>query len=119
MRRRVSSLTIGLPRNARDTVGCDTPARYAMSCEVGLFCTPHPPRRPAVTGGYSLWPTDHAIAKPAPPLTAGRTPGSTVTGLLSVLVLAVVLGALAPPEAAARTAVIRSVFGTLPDGGVV
>jgi aldose 1-epimerase len=92
-----------------------------MSCEVGLLCTPHPPRRPAVTGGHSLWPTDHAIAKPAPPLTAGRTPGSTVTGLLSVLamVLAVVLGALAPPEAAARTAVIRSVFGTLPDGGVV
>jgi hypothetical protein len=27
MRRRVSSLTIGLPRKARETVGCETPAR--------------------------------------------------------------------------------------------
>ena len=44
MRRRVSSLTIGLPRRARDTVGCETPARYAMSMDVVLPCIPIPHR---------------------------------------------------------------------------
>src|SRR5689334_10849788 len=41
MRRRVSSLTSGLPRRARDTVDWETPARWAMSKEVALpfFCT--------------------------------------------------------------------------------
>src|SRR4051794_24300727 len=38
MRLRVSRLTTGLPRNARDTVGCDTPARNAMSKDVGFSC---------------------------------------------------------------------------------
>src|SRR5690606_6311084 len=36
IRRRVSGLTEGLPRRARDTVGWDTPARWAMSREVAL-----------------------------------------------------------------------------------
>ena len=36
MRLRVSSLTVGLPRNARDTVDCETPARYATSIDVAL-----------------------------------------------------------------------------------
>src|SRR4051794_14849528 len=36
MRLRVSSLTIGLPRRARDTVGWETPARCAISSEVAL-----------------------------------------------------------------------------------
>jgi hypothetical protein len=36
MRVRVSSLTNGLPRNARETVGCETPAKKAISKEVGL-----------------------------------------------------------------------------------
>src|SRR5260370_12545450 len=36
MRRRVSSLTVGLPRKARETVDCETPARYAMSIDVAL-----------------------------------------------------------------------------------
>src|ERR1051325_7891019 len=41
MRSRVSSLTSGLPRRARDTVDWETPARWAMSKEVALpfFCT--------------------------------------------------------------------------------
>src|SRR6478736_6615590 len=38
MRLRVSRLTTGLPRKARDTVGCETPARNAMSNEVGFSC---------------------------------------------------------------------------------
>ena len=29
-------MTIGLPLRARDTVGCDTPARCAISSDVGL-----------------------------------------------------------------------------------
>src|SRR3954471_21052253 len=36
MRARVTSLTIGLPRSARDTVGCETPARCAITSEVAL-----------------------------------------------------------------------------------
>src|SRR3989344_5842197 len=36
MRRRVCSLTAGLPLSARETVGCETPASCAMSNEVGL-----------------------------------------------------------------------------------
>src|ERR1700692_4765160 len=36
MRLRVSSLTVGLPRKARDTVDCETPARYATSIDVAL-----------------------------------------------------------------------------------
>lgn len=36
MRLRVASLTDGLPLNARDTVGWDTPANAAMSNDVGL-----------------------------------------------------------------------------------
>src|SRR5690606_28020795 len=35
-RLRVSALTSGLPRSTRDTVACDTPARWAMSIEVAL-----------------------------------------------------------------------------------
>src|SRR5690349_19751135 len=38
MRLRVSRLTTGLPRSARDTVGCETPARYAISNDVGFSC---------------------------------------------------------------------------------
>jgi hypothetical protein len=38
MRLRVSTLTTGLPRNARDTVGWLTPARNAMSKDVGFSC---------------------------------------------------------------------------------
>src|SRR5688572_30125961 len=38
MRLRVSALTDGLPRKARETVGCETPARYAMSNDVGFSC---------------------------------------------------------------------------------
>src|SRR6187431_3000566 len=38
MRLRVSRLTTGLPRNARETVGWDTPARNAMSNDVGFSC---------------------------------------------------------------------------------
>src|SRR5580765_7680406 len=37
MRRRVSSLTMLLPRRARDTVGCETPARCAITSDVA-FC---------------------------------------------------------------------------------
>lgn len=48
MRLRVSSLTIGLPRSARDTVGWETPARWAMSSEVAL------PRIGAMTVGFSV-----------------------------------------------------------------
>jgi hypothetical protein len=36
MRERVASLTIGLPRNARETVGWDTPAKWAMTSDVAL-----------------------------------------------------------------------------------
>src|SRR5581483_6838593 len=36
MRERVISLTIGLPRSARDTVGWDTPARCAMTSDVAF-----------------------------------------------------------------------------------
>src|SRR5690349_5476567 len=36
MRSRVSSLTSGLPRRARDTVAWETPARWAMSIDVAL-----------------------------------------------------------------------------------
>src|SRR5689334_10991900 len=36
MRSRVSSLTNGLPRRARDTVAWETPARWAMSMDVAL-----------------------------------------------------------------------------------
>ena len=46
MRLRVSSLTIGLPRSARDTVGWDTPARWAMSSEVAF------PLMGAITDGF-------------------------------------------------------------------
>src|SRR5690349_6746458 len=38
MRLRVSRLTTGLPRKARETVGWDTPARNAMSKDVGFSC---------------------------------------------------------------------------------
>src|SRR6187551_1028338 len=38
MRLRVSRLTTGLPRSARETVGCETPARNAMSKDVGFSC---------------------------------------------------------------------------------
>jgi len=36
IRNRVSSLTSGLPRNARDTVDWETPARWAMSNDVAF-----------------------------------------------------------------------------------
>src|SRR5579884_2040387 len=36
MRARVASLTIGLPRSARDTVGWDTPARCAITSDVAF-----------------------------------------------------------------------------------
>src|SRR5690349_5476720 len=38
MRLRVSRLTTGLPRRARETVGWETPARNAMSNDVGFSC---------------------------------------------------------------------------------
>ena len=33
-----SRLTTGLPRSERETVGCETPARNAMSKDVGFSC---------------------------------------------------------------------------------
>jgi hypothetical protein len=36
MRERVCSFTIELPRNARETVGCDTPARCAITRDVAF-----------------------------------------------------------------------------------
>src|SRR5690606_19754241 len=61
IRLRVSSLTIGLPRRARETVGCETPARYAMSSDVGLPRTRvvmapscHGPAGRAPGGGFRL-----------------------------------------------------------------
>ncbi|MEH3048644.1 hypothetical protein [Sphingomonas adhaesiva] len=38
IRARVARLTVGSPRKARETVGCDTPARSAMSNDVILPC---------------------------------------------------------------------------------
>src|SRR5690242_3093097 len=51
MRSRVSSLTSGLPRRARDTVAWDTPARWAMSIDVALalLTAAEPLVRPAST----------------------------------------------------------------------
>src|SRR5690606_10257964 len=48
IRCRVSALTIGLPRSARDTVGWETPARWAISREVAL------PRMVISAGGEAV-----------------------------------------------------------------
>src|SRR3954447_11893503 len=64
MRLRVSSLTVGLPRKARDTVGWETPARYAISFEVALPFISSPSRAARVRAASD---TDEIVPQiPAP-----------------------------------------------------
>src|SRR4051794_22727480 len=51
MRVRVASLTIVLPRSARDTVGCETPARCAMTSDVAFSLV-----RMTLSGGAAVKP---------------------------------------------------------------
>src|SRR5690349_12793176 len=71
MRSRVSSLTSGLPRSARETVACETPARWAMSMDVALclLTLDRYPRYGRLTGR----PTSlHASGLPAGMRSGGR-----------------------------------------------